>query len=321
MATAVVDAKTSTTVPRREAPALFRWTIFPIVLSGGVAWAWYRMSVDIGPAAAILLPQFAALAMIAVLEHVYPYHQRWRRPEHDVRVDATHSITLAILIALVTPFVLSAGVLVWGAFSRYVGSALWPTEWPLLIQIALALIVAELPGYWVHRWEHEWQGLWRFHATHHSAPRLYWLNAGRFHPIDTLMTFVPSFFLLALLGCNEKILAYFTLISAIHGAFQHANLQLRLGMLNYFFSMAELHRWHHSKTVEEANHNYGQTISIWDTVFGTRFLPADRSPPKEIGIADLPKFPMTWWAQILSPFRWNSIVEDEQRGMATDPVQ
>jgi sterol desaturase/sphingolipid hydroxylase (fatty acid hydroxylase superfamily) len=73
----------------------------------------------------------------------------------------------------------------------------------------------------------------------------------------------------------------------------------------------ELHRWHDSKTIDEANHNYGQTISIWDTVFGTRFLPEDRSPPKEIGIADMPNFPMTWWAQILSPIRWNSIIEGE----------
>jgi sterol desaturase/sphingolipid hydroxylase (fatty acid hydroxylase superfamily) len=314
MGAVAADLKPSATVPRREAPSLFRWTIFPFVMSAGVAWAYYRINVGFAPATAILLPQFSALALIAILEHVYPHHQRWRKPEGDVRVDATHSITLAFLVAGVTPLVLSAGVLVSGALSRYVGLGLWPDQWPLLAQITLALVVAELPGYWVHRWEHEWQGLWRFHATHHSAPRLYWLNAGRFHPIDTLMTFVPSLFLLALLGCDEVILAYFTLVSAIHGAFQHANIQLRLGMLNYFFSMAELHRWHHSKTIDEANHNYGQTVSIWDTVFGTRFLPPDRSPPKEIGIADLPNFPMTWWAQILSPFRWNSIVKDGQKG-------
>ena len=26
--------------------------------------------------------------------------------------------------------------------------------------------------------------MWRVHAAHHSAPRLYWLNATRFHPFD-----------------------------------------------------------------------------------------------------------------------------------------
>ena len=54
-------------------------------------------------------------------------------------------------------------------------------------------------------------------------------------------------------------------------------------------------------------HNYGQTISIWDWVFGTRYLPNDKAPPEDIGIADLEAFPMTWWSQLLSPFRWASI--------------
>ena len=90
------------------------------------------------------------------------------------------------------------------------------------------------------------------------------------------------------LGCGVETLALFTLVTAVHGIFQHANLQLRLGSLNHFFSMAELHRWHHSKSMEEANHNYGQTVIVWDTLFGTRFLPADREPPEEIGIPNLP---------------------------------
>ena len=41
--------------------------------------------------------------------------------------------------------------------------------------------------------------------------------------------------------------------------------------------------------------------------FGTRFLPADREPPEEIGLAGLPAFPMTYLAQLASPFRWSRI--------------
>ena len=155
-----------------------------------------------------------------------------------------------------------------GWLSRRFGTGLWPNDWPLLAQLPLALLVAEIPQYWVHRLQHEWEGLWRFHAVHHSAPRLYWLNAGRFHPIDILMN-LPYYPLLIALGCSEALMALVATTIAIHGIFQHANLQLRCGVLNGFFSMAELHRWHHSKTVFEANHNYGQTVSVWDWVFGT----------------------------------------------------
>ena len=269
--------------------------------------SWWLMHTGMSPALAIIGPQFSAFAIVAVFEHIYPYHTSWNQTRADVSVDARHAISIAILIAVITPPVVAIGVAVGGWLSDQFGMGLWPTEWPLLFQIVLVLIIGEFPGYWVHRLEHQWEGLWRFHAVHHSAPRLYWLNAGRFHPIDSFLTFAPSYLLLVMLGSGEVMLSYFGLITAIHGIFQHANVQLRLGPLNWFFIMAELHRWHHSRTVFEANHNYGQTISVWDWIFGTRYLPSDREPPEDIGIADLPGFPMTWWAQITSPFRWQRI--------------
>lgn len=297
---------------KRNAPALFKWSVFPVVMGSAVLVAWWLMQQGVAAALAILGPQFAAFAIVAVLEHVYPHHTSWNTPRADIRVDATHALSIGLLIALITPPVVALGVFIGGWASDAIGLALWPAHWPLAAQIVLVLLVGELPGYWVHRFEHQWDSLWRFHAVHHSAPRLYWLNAGRFHPIDSFLTFAPAYLLLVVLGCGEVMLAYFGLITAVHGIFQHANVQLRLGPLNWFFSMAELHRWHHSSTVEEANHNYGQTISVWDWVFGTRYLPADKEPPEEIGIASLPHFPMTWWAQITSPFRWRQIRDEKQ---------
>jgi sterol desaturase/sphingolipid hydroxylase (fatty acid hydroxylase superfamily) len=295
------------TLPRRTAPLLFRISVFPIVMGAAVLVTLDRIASGVTPSSAFVVPQLVAFAVVALLEHVYPHHVSWNKTRRDVRVDIFHSISIALSVGVATPLLLSAGVWAGGQLSSSIGLGLWPDQWPILLQVALALTLAELPGYWIHRLEHEWDGLWRFHATHHSAPRLYWLNAGRFHPIDTLIVFIPSFLLLVVLGCGEAVLALFTLVTAVHGIFQHANLQLKLGPLNWFFSMAELHRWHHSKHLGEANCNYGQTISIWDTLFGTRFLPTDREPPEEIGIHGLPNFPMTWWAQILSPFRWQSI--------------
>lgn len=301
-----------TQVLATPAPAIFKWLVFPVVMGSAILVAWWLMQRGVSAPVAILGPQFAAFAIVAILEHVYPHHLSWNTSRKDIKVDATHAISIGLLIALITPPVVALGVFIGGWASDAIGLALWPSSWPLAAQIVLVLLVGELPGYWVHRWEHKWDGLWRFHAVHHSAPRLYWLNAGRFHPIDSFLTFAPSYLLLVVLGCGEVMLAYFGLITAIHGIFQHANVQLRLGPLNWFFSMAELHRWHHSSTLEEANHNFGQTISVWDWVFGTRYLPTDKEPPEEIGIASLPNFPMTWWAQIVSPFRWRQIKAGEQ---------
>jgi sterol desaturase/sphingolipid hydroxylase (fatty acid hydroxylase superfamily) len=178
--------------------------------------------------------------------------------------------------------------------------------------------VGEFFLYWVHRLSHEFDWLWRFHAMHHSAPRLYFLNAVRFHPVDiALSTFSPMIPLI-LLGADGRLIALFGLVSAVHGLFQHANIVLELGPLNWFFSMAELHRWHHSRLLEESNTNFGQNLIVWDIVFGTRFLPKDREPPSDIGIAGLPSFPMDYWGQLVSPFRWKRIRE-ESAAMGAGP--
>ena len=97
---------------------------------------------------------------------------------------------------------------------------------------------------------------------------------------------------------------------AVHGLFQHCNVHLRLGPLNWVFSMAELHRWHHSPDSAEANHNYGGNLILWDIVFGTRWLPQDREPPVATGIASLPNFPKGYRALLGAPFRWRRLVAE-----------
>ena len=108
-----------------------------------------------------------------------------------------------------------------------------------------------------------------------------------------------------ILGADARVLGLFVLVASVHGLFQHTNLPIRCGPLNWFFSMAELHRWHHSRLPEESNRNFGQNLIIWDVVFGTRFLPTDREPPEEIGIAGMPDFPMDYVGQVLSPITWS----------------
>jgi sterol desaturase/sphingolipid hydroxylase (fatty acid hydroxylase superfamily) len=60
----------------------------------------------------------------------------------------------------------------------------------------------------------------------------------------------------------------------------------------------------------EANSNYGSNLIVWDLVFGSFFLPADRQPPARIGIADMATFPQTWAAQMAAPFRWKRLARE-----------
>jgi sterol desaturase/sphingolipid hydroxylase (fatty acid hydroxylase superfamily) len=252
----------------------------------------------------------AAVALVLiVLERAHPYHRDWLHGHGDIRTDLIHNF-VNFWIPEVYTVLFVGGFAAAGAWlSSALGMTLWPSGWPLLVQLLLALVIGEFGTYWIHRLMHEHELLWRFHAPHHSAPRLYWLNAGRFHPLDLLAQQFLGITPLIVLGADTRVIALHTLFTAIHGLFQHCNIDIRLGPLNWFFSMAELHRWHHSKRLEEANTNYGANLILWDIVFGSRYLPRDREPPTEIGIEALPNFPGGYWAHLLTPLRWKQTEE------------
>ena len=290
------------------AEKIFSWLAFPLVMGGAIGVAIHWMERGLEPALAFGGATAGGYLFVIVFERIFPYHRDWNRSRGDFLVDLRHAIVSGgLVLEAIRPLIYAGAIVVGGWLSRSIGFSLWPAEWPIVAQLVLALVVGELPMYWVHRLEHETELLWRFHAVHHSAPRLYWLNAARFHPIDLALNRIGWLGILVLLGCGEAVIALFAIVEAVHGIFQHANLTLRLGPLNWIFSMAELHRWHHSRLLEEANHNYGQNLIVWDVVFGTRYLPDDREPSADTGLWDLSAFPMTYLAQLASPFRWQRI--------------
>lgn len=273
---------------------------FPLVL-GGALLAGARALEAGGNTLPVLL---AAACAVFLAERLWPHWPSWQRSHGDVGVDLAHVASVSVAsfaTAWAVPQVLAPAAAALGA------APLWPAHWPLLAQLPLALVLGELVQYWTHRLGHEWEPLWRLHATHHSAPRLYFLNAARFHPLDIVIDTGAGLIPLVLLGCPPAGIALFALFTSVFGYLQHCNVRVSLGPLNYVFSMAELHRWHHARDLREANTNYGSNLILWDLAFGTFFWPRDRKPPEDIGIPDLPAFPQTYWGQLASPFRWRAI--------------
>ena len=300
---------------REGAVGVLEWivarTIFPVVLCGSVWYSIDQIGAGADPGTAVGLPTILAYFIIMGFERLFYWQKSWLHSQGDLKVDIGHLLVSGLFTTSVLRVPVTLGSIAVAAWlAGVVGESLWPKQWSLWAQLALALVYGEFFMYWIHRLGHEVDFLWRFHAMHHSAPRLYFLNAVRFHPVDiALATFAPMIPLLVV-GADARVIALFGLVSAVHGLFQHANLVLRLGPLNWIFSMAELHRWHHSRLLDESNTNFGQNLIVWDTVFGTRFLPKDREPPSDIGIANLPAFPMDYVGQLLSPLRWRAIHED-----------
>jgi len=289
---------------------LSAWLVFPLVL-GGAMGAGFALMPHLGPPLTVALCEGTAAIVILVCERRWPFRAEWNRSHGDLRTDILHVLVSGIGVTnLVKPLATAAGVALAGWLSGLLGAGLWPGQWPLPAQLALALVAVELPQYWLHRWQHEHDFLWRFHAVHHSAPRLYWLNAARFHPVDLALLYAVGYVPLVAVGAGAELIAHFALFDAVFGMLQHCNVEIRLGPLNRVFSMAEPHRWHHSRTLAEANTNYGSNLIVWDLVFGTFFLPSGRRPPQNIGISDMPDFPAGYLAQLASPFSWKRLARD-----------
>ena len=285
-------------------------TAFPFAITASISSAIVLLNRGVSPEVTAGQMIFAAYVFIAVLERFVPLHPEWSRSHGDLGADLGLGATNAIVVFVARPLLFAAAVDVATWLSAEYGAQIWLNQWSLAIQLVLALLIGELGEYSVHRTMHEIPWRWRIHSPHHSAERLYWLNALRFHPLETLAVGQGKLVPLVMLGADGPVLALVAIFSAVHGVFQHANIPCRLGPLNWVFSMAELHRWHHSPVVAEANRNYGGNLIFWDIVFGTRWLPENREPPVETGIGDLPNFPRSYRSLLGAPFRWRQLVRE-----------
>jgi sterol desaturase/sphingolipid hydroxylase (fatty acid hydroxylase superfamily) len=298
-----------------------RWiqvSLFPLGVAVMTALALAGPALD--PASALGLPPAAndvlvllgAIVLvypaIALSERLWPWRPEWNRPAGDVRADVAHLLlTGATANALFGASARVGAVAAAAWIAARTDGGLWPLGSHPLLQLALALWLAEL-GHWLFHWISHVQPLvWRLHAAHHSAPRLYWLNATRFHVLDLFCLVSFQTFPLIALGIDRDAFLAYAIFSALYGQLQHANVDVRTGPLDFVFSTPRLHRWHHSTDPREGNANYGAILIFWDLLFRTFFRPRARVLDGPVGIADLPRFPAGWVGQQLAPFRWAAI--------------
>ncbi len=279
---------------------LVRYGAYPFVLALGLALRVFLLENHYGVQIAAYGPVVVGALVVAVLEWMYPYRKQWCADTQELAQDAVYmALIQGVLpkILAVTATLFFAQIL---STQQLVVEGWWPTHWPVPLQMLLMMVLADGVRYWLHRWAHDWEPLWRFHAVHHSPHKLYWLNVGRFHPIDKGLQVFLDTLPFMFLGVNEKVLGLYIACYAINGFFQHCNIDVRLGILNYLVSGPELHRWHHSMLKTESNHNYGNNLIIWDLIFGTRYLPKERDV-QELGLVNR-EYPTVFLKQMTVPF-------------------
>jgi sterol desaturase/sphingolipid hydroxylase (fatty acid hydroxylase superfamily) len=273
---------------------------FRAAFLGEPRWVGYALLAFVGLGILIRSPLvwgFLVAASIGVtVERLWPRHpQATLRP--GLRTDVLHFLFTHFLQ---TAALLVAAVICYVPLHRLTipASAAWLDARPLLVQGVIGFALFTFLFYWEHRLSHAVPFLWRFHAVHHSSAELDWVAAARLHPLE----FFFGGFLVAppviLLGFRPVALGVFSGITTAWAILEHANVRWRLRLLDRVYSTPEYHHWHHSRHADARDKNFG--LPLWDTLFGTYYLPRDRRPER-YGIDE--PMPTSYTGQMAEPFR------------------
>ncbi len=281
---------------------LTRVLVFPVLLLAPLAAATVLLSWGWDEGLIVFAITIASTLPILVFQRLLPYEDSWRGWGGDLAIDIAHAASMAIAGSTVKALLVATVVSISVALTAIVGTTIWPTHWPLFLQLPIALLISELGTYTLHRLSHENAFFWRIHALHHSSERLYMMSSSRNHPFSVALAYSLGTAPLIALGAHGDLLVMSAVFTTAHGLLQHANIDYRHGWFNWVFATADLHRWHHSEVMHESCTNYGSNLIFWDVVFGTRFLPEGREI-RSVGLGEGgDTFPTTFWGHLLSPF-------------------
>lgn len=276
------------------------WLIWPSLFCAGLVGAYFAFQSP-SPLLWFNVVYLSIVGAIALFERLMPYERTWLESDGETFNDIAHTLLNKGGVQVAAAVGNSAPMAVASLAQPHVVAVLpiWPHHWPLFLQVVLGLVVAEFGLYMAHRLAHEKLSLWRFHALHHSVERLWVINTGRFHVMDSLIKIGMSQIPLYLIGAPLPVFLWISAVTAFIGLLTHCNIDVRTGPLDWILSTPRLHRWHHSRVLAEGNTNYGENLVIWDQILGTYHNPP-RPSSTDIGITG--KVAKGFWGQLVQPF-------------------
>ncbi len=248
--------------------------------------------------AGLLIGVPVLFVLIVPFEKMFPRHRGQKIRRRGVGTDLGY--------ALATPILQIVGVVTAGAvgllsFAWLPGLLVSPLvhRLPPVVAALLAVVLFDLAVYWAHRWAHEVPALWRFHAVHHSPEHMDWISGFRSHPVDGLVIGPAVVFLLTA-GFQPELTGALAAVNIVTGLFLHANVRWRWRPLHRVVATPEFHHWHHANEADAHCSNYSGFLPIWDVVFGTFYVPANKRPVR-YGVDE--PMPEGMVAQLVGPVR------------------
>lgn len=243
----------------------------------------------------------------------------WRHPSHsiDLQLFALGRL-LAVLglfggVALTTLIV--AGLDRLSPVPRVPAESLGPVAMAFLLWLP-----SDLAIYWSHRLFHRWQRIWPLHAVHHSAAVMTPFTTYRQHPLalvlsDWAQAVTVGLFQGLLIGTLTEgapvaqiagINLFLVLANAALAALHHSHVWLSYGpVIEHIVISPAQHQIHHSADPKHYDRNFGNSLAIWDWMFGTLYVIRDHET-LELGLSgpqEEPLMSQRLWPILCDPVR------------------
>ena len=176
---------------------------------------------------------------------------------------------------------------------------------PQWLGLLIFFLVSDFVQWNAHRLLHRVPFLWNFHKVHHSVKEMGFAAHLRYHWMEPVVYKSALYIPIAFIGgFNPQDVAIVHFFAITIGHLNHANLGWDYGIFKYIINNPKMHIWHHAKKLP--NHvrygvNYGLTLSIWDYLFKTNYLPYN-GKDIELGFNGDNNFPESFIEQELYPF-------------------
>ena len=138
------------------------------------------------------------------------------------------------------------------------------TLWTFLAVI----IICDFIFYWFHRLSHTVNVLWAVHIVHHQS-REFNLSVSLRQPWLHKFAMFAFFIIIPFFGVSPALMIIVFAIQTFYQFWLHTRLIGKLGIFEKIFVTPSHHRVHHGTNDIYINKNYGNTLIIWDKLFGT----------------------------------------------------
>ncbi|KAA3604008.1 MAG: fatty acid hydroxylase family protein [Candidatus Scalindua sp. AMX11] len=265
---------------------------------------------------------FYWLIGLSIIVWVMELAAPWRRGQAVLRkdfwLDGFYLFFNSFLFPLIGYYALSStGVELFNDLIGIFGMSDIPSiqisQFPKWVQLITMFFLADFVHWNIHRLLHRSSLLWEFHKVHHSVKILGFASHLRFHWMETVIYKSLQYIPLSLIGFGVKDFFTIHLIALLIGHLNHANLKITYGPFKYLLNNPVMHIWHHAKKLPNRyGVNFGISLSLWDYLFRTAYLPKS-GRDIELGFHHDDLFPQTFFGQILYPFNKRSHVPERQK--------